>query len=70
MGWEVAEWPWGYTTATDLSIRLRHHVFDTRYRATALRHEGGRPVTADETYFEKAHAEGGIVPLEELSRPC
>ena len=27
--WEVAEWPEVYTTATELSGRLRRHLFDT-----------------------------------------
>lgn len=69
MEWEVAEGPWIYTTATELSIRLRHHVFDTLYHATALHHEDAKLVTADETYFEKAHAEGGVVRLREFSPP-
>ena len=67
--WEVAEWPWVYDTAMDLSTRLRHHVFDTLYHATALHHEDAKLVTADEAYFEKAKAEGGIVPLGEFTPP-
>ena len=67
--WDVAERPWIYSTAIDLSIRLRHHVFDTLYHATALRHEGATLVTADEVYYGKAHAEGGIVRLRDFVPP-
>ena len=67
--WGVAEWPWIYATAIDLSIRLRHHVFDTLYHATALHHEGATLVTADEAYYGKAHAEGGIVRLRDFAPP-
>ena len=68
--WEVTEQPWIYATAIDLSIRLRHHVFDTLYHATALHHEGATLVTADESYYEKAHAEGGIVRLRDFVPPA
>ena len=67
--WEVAEWPWIYDTAIDLSVRLRQHVFDTLYHATALHHEGATLVTADEAYYEKAHAEGSIVRLRDFVPP-
>ena len=67
--WEVAEQPWIYATAVDLSIRLRHHVFDTLYHATALHHEDATLVTADEAYYGKAHAEGGIVQLRDFVPP-
>ena len=70
VGWDVAEWPWIYATAIDLSIRLRHHVFDTLYHATALRHQGATLVTADETYYGKARAEGGIVRLRDFVPPA
>ena len=69
VGWEASEWPEVYDTAMDLSIRHRCHVFDTLYHATALHHEGAKLVTADEAYFEKAHAEGGIVLLGEFFPP-
>ena len=67
--WEVAEWPALYMTAMDLSIRLRHHVFDTLYHAIALHRDGARLVTADVAYVEKASAEGGIVELGAFSLP-
>ena len=68
--WDVAEQPWIYTTAIDLSMRLRHHVFDTLYHATALHHEGATLVTADETYYGKAHPEGSIIRLGDLVLPA
>ena len=67
--WEVAEQPWIYATAVGLSVRLRHHVFDTLYHATALHHERATLVTADEAYYGKAHAEGGIVRLGDFVPP-
>ena len=69
VGWGVAEWPWIYATAIDLSVRLRHHVFDTLYHATALHHEGATLVTADEAAYGKAHAEGGSVRLRDFVPP-
>ena len=61
--WEVAEPPEIYATAVELSIRLQHHVFDTLYHATALHADDAALVTADETYYRKAHAQGRIVRL-------
>lgn len=68
--WDVDEGPWIYATAVELSMRLRHHVFDTLYHATALHHESAILVTADEAYYEKAHAEGGIVRLRDFAAPA
>ena len=68
--WGVDEGPWIYATAIDLSMRLRHHVFDTLYHATALHHEGATLVTADEAYYDKAHAEGGVVRLRDFAAPA
>ena len=68
--WDVDEQPRIYATAIELSMRLRHHVFDTLYHATALHHEGATLVTADETYYGKAHAEGGIVRLCDFAAPA
>ena len=64
--WEVAEWPWIYTTAIELSIRIRHHLLDTLYHATALRSESATLVTADEGYYRKAHVEGRIALLRDF----
>jgi predicted nucleic acid-binding protein len=55
-----------YATATELSIRLRHHLFDTLYHATALHVPDADYVTADAVYFNKAREFGGITLLAEL----
>ena len=68
--WEVAGMPWIYTTAVELSIRLRHPLFDTLYHATALHNEGATMVTADETYYGKAHGQGRIARLRDFHPPC
>jgi predicted nucleic acid-binding protein len=52
--------------AADLSISLDHHLFDTLYHAVALE-EGATLVTADEAYFRKARALGGIQLLADFS---
>lgn len=65
--WEVAERPEIHATALELSIRLQHHVFDTLYHATALHGDDATLVTADKTYYRKAHAQGGIVRLRDFS---
>ncbi len=65
----MAEWPWIYATAVELSTRLRHHVFDTLYHATALHHEGATLITADEAYFGKARAEGCFARLRDFAPP-
>ena len=66
IAWEVAEWPWIYSTALDLSIRLRHHLFDTLYHATAMRHDDAVLVTSDEVYYDKARGEGRITRLRDF----
>ena len=45
--------------AARIADRLNHHLFDTLYHAMAMQH-GATFVTADERYFAKAHALGGI----------
>ena len=67
--WEVAEWPWIYSTAVELSIRLRHHLFDTLYHATAMHHDEAVLVTSDEVYYEKSYGEGRIVRLPDIELP-
>ena len=64
--WEEAEQPEIYATAVELSIRLQHHVFDTLYHAIAL-HDDATLVTADETYYRKARAQGRIVRLRDFT---
>jgi predicted nucleic acid-binding protein len=55
-----------YRHAVDIAVALNHHLFDTLYHAVALE-EGATLVTADEIYFDKAQALGGIQRLEEFS---
>ena len=66
IAWEVAEWPWIYSTAMELSIRLRHHLFDTLYHATAMHHDDAVLVTSDQVYYDKAHGEGRIARLRDF----
>ena len=66
IAWEVAEWPWIYSTAVELSARLRHHLFDTLYHATAMHHDDAVLVTSDDAYYEKSHGEGRIVRLRDF----
>lgn len=58
-----------YLTATELSIRLKHHLFDTLYHATALHIPDAVYVTADQRYFDKAHHLGQIALLAEFALP-
>jgi predicted nucleic acid-binding protein len=55
-----------YALACDLATRLRHHLFDTLYHAVALR-LGVELVTADLTYYRKAHPLGSIRRLSDIS---
>ena len=66
IAWEVAEWPWIYSTAVELSVRLRHHLFDTLYHATAMHHDDAVLVTSDEVYYDKARGEGRITRLRDF----
>ena len=50
--------------ATDLSIRLNHHVFDTIYHAVAIENAAVL-VTGDTHYYRKAHALGHIELLRD-----
>ena len=52
-----------YATATELAMRLDHHVFDTLYHAVALHTPGATLVTADRRYYDKARREGQIILL-------
>ncbi len=42
-----------YATATELSICLNHHLFDTLFHATALHTPEAVYVTADRRYYDK-----------------
>lgn len=52
--------------ATQLSIKLNHHLFDTLYHAVALE-EQATLVTADEAYFSKAKDLGAIQLLHDFA---
>jgi predicted nucleic acid-binding protein len=54
-----------YRRAADLSIALKHHLFDTLYHAVALE-EQATLVTADEAYFGKARDLGAIRLLRDF----
>ena len=56
-----------YATATELAMRLDHHVFDTLYHAVALHTPGATLVTADRRYYDKARREGQIILLADWS---
>ncbi|NEX18554.1 MAG: PIN domain-containing protein [Halochromatium sp.] len=64
--WQIVDNQFTYELAIDLSIRLRHHLFDTLYHAAAMRTGDAILVTADETYFNKARHLGGIVLLSDF----
>jgi predicted nucleic acid-binding protein len=55
-----------YRRASELSIALNHHLFDTLYHAVAWE-EGAMLVTADEAYFNKAKGLGAIQLLADFS---
>lgn len=56
-----------YATALDLSVRYRHHIFDTLYHAVALNTPGATLITADLRYYNKARGEGQIILLADWS---
>lgn len=55
-----------YQCACHLAIQLNHHLFDTLYHAVALNLPETTLITADETYYRKARALGGICLLRQL----
>lgn len=54
--------------AMEMSVRLKHHLFDTLYHAAALEH-GATLVTADDAYFAKAFRLGNIKLLINYAAP-
>jgi predicted nucleic acid-binding protein len=64
--WRLIEDATIYATAVDLSVRLRHHLFDTLYHATALHTPGATLVTADQHYYDKARDMGCIALLADF----
>jgi len=64
---QISQEPESYATAIDLSIRYRHHLFDTLYHAIALHTPGSKFITADEAYWRKAQSMGHIVRLQDFA---
>jgi predicted nucleic acid-binding protein len=56
-----------YATACELSMELKHHIFDTLYHAVALNTPGAILVTADEAYYRKAQSIGRILRLQDYA---
>ena len=54
-----------YLRASNLSDRLKQHMFDTLYHAVALE-RGATLVTADDRYFNAVAQEGAIVRLHDF----
>lgn len=63
----TVETPEAYATAMGLSVRYRHHLFDTLYHAVALCVPGASLITADRRYYDKAGGEGRIILLADWS---
>ncbi|MFO8033250.1 MAG: type II toxin-antitoxin system VapC family toxin, partial [Desulfohalobiaceae bacterium] len=53
--------------ASELSIELRHHLFDTLYHAVALALPDTRLITADVKYFHKAKHKGCLTLLQDFA---
>jgi len=53
-----------YQLASELAIKLNHHLFDTLYHALALI-QGVTLVTADKKYYQKAKNFGNITLLSD-----
>ena len=64
--WRLIEEATVYAAAVDLSIRLRRHLFDTLYHATALHTPGATLVTADQHYYDRARGTGHIALLADF----
>ena len=63
---ETAAYDTIYRRAIALAQNLDHHLFDTLYHATALAH-GATLITADERYYAKAAALGGVRLLKDFA---
>lgn len=63
----ISQEPEIYATAIDLSIRYRHHLFDTLYHAVALHTPSSKFITADEAYWRKAQNMGQIIRLKDYA---
>ena len=51
-----------YQLASDLAIKLNHHLFDTLYHAVAIQKQAAL-ITADIKYYRKAKALGNVFLL-------
>ena len=51
-----------YQLASEIAIKLDHHLFDTLYHAVALKQQASL-ITADKKYYRKAKEFGNIVLL-------
>ena len=56
-----------YDRAIELSLQLKHHLFDTLYHALAFTIPGAVLVTADRRYFDKARHLGQIAWLPDFA---
>ena len=65
----VLDEPQVYVEACTLATRLGHHVFDTLYHAVTRCEPDTVCVTADEVYYRKARALGGLVLLRDFQVP-
>jgi predicted nucleic acid-binding protein len=63
----ITQGPEIYIIATDISIRCRHHLFDTLYHAVALQTPDATLITVDEAYYHKAQGIGHIVRLQDYA---
>jgi predicted nucleic acid-binding protein len=66
MEFPVFDEPELYVEACGLAHRFDHHVFDTLYHAVARCQSDTMCITADEAYYRKAHAVGGLVLLRDV----
>ena len=53
-----------YQLASEIAIKLNHHLFDTLYHAVALKQHASL-ITADKKYYHKAKELGNILLLSE-----
>lgn len=67
MEFQRVETPEVYAAACELSIRLKHHTFDTLYHAVAINTTGAILITADEAYYRKAQGIGQIMRLQDYT---
>ena len=54
-----------YQLASELAIKLNHHMFDTLYHAVAIQQQACL-ITADKKYYRKAQALGSVLLLRDF----